>query len=99
MATSPTCARTAPRWLASETEQALARSLLSTPQEGDMIKSIGPVTLSGPSWTQSVAFRSMQVSERLSEPFLYELEVVSDDADLAPSAVLGEALTVSLEVG
>jgi hypothetical protein len=42
-----------------------------------MVESMGPVTLAGPPWIQAVSFRSMQVSERLNEPFLYELEVVS----------------------
>jgi type VI secretion system secreted protein VgrG len=64
-----------------------------------MIESVGPVTLSGPDWVKSAAFRSMHVLEQLGEPFQFELEVLSDEANLKPNDVLGEALTVSLQVG
>jgi type VI secretion system secreted protein VgrG len=64
-----------------------------------MIESVGPVTLSGPVWAKSAAFRSMHVLEQLGEPFQFELEVLSDDANLKPTDVLGEPVTVSLQVG
>jgi type VI secretion system secreted protein VgrG len=64
-----------------------------------MIKSVGPVTMSGPGWVAAAAFRSMHVSEQLGEPFFYELEVLSEEASLKPADVLGQAVTISLQVG
>jgi type VI secretion system secreted protein VgrG len=64
-----------------------------------MIKSVGPVTLVGPGWVEKAAFRSMQVTEQLGEPFYYELEVLSEDVALKPADVLGQPATVTLEVG
>lgn len=64
-----------------------------------MDKSAGPVTLSGPGWVERVAFQTMRIDEQLSEPFVYELEVVSEEPNLAPADVLGQALTITMEVG
>lgn len=64
-----------------------------------MLKSVGPVTLAGPGWVESAAFRSMQISEQLAEPFQYDLRVLSDNANLKPADVLGQAVTVSLQIG
>lgn len=61
-----------------------------------MIESKGPVTLSGPGWVKSAHFLSMQATEQLDAPFVYELELVSDEAALSPNDVLGEPLTVSV---
>jgi type VI secretion system secreted protein VgrG len=65
---------------------------------GNMIKSIGPVTLSGPACVESAAVRSLRVAERLSEPFVYVLDLLTEEPNLSPDGVLGRALTVSLEV-
>jgi type VI secretion system secreted protein VgrG len=62
-------------------------------------RSVGPVTLQGPGWVSTVAFRSMHVSEQLSEPFKYEVELLSTDVNLTPDDVLGQALTVTIEAG
>ena len=61
-----------------------------------MIESKGPVTLSGAGWVKSAHFLSMHAAERLEHPFVYELEVVSDNPDLSPNDVLGEEVTVSV---
>jgi type VI secretion system secreted protein VgrG len=63
-----------------------------------MIESKGPVSLSGPGWVKSAHFLSMHASEGLGAPFVYELELVSDDPKLAPNDVLGEPVTVSVTV-
>jgi type VI secretion system secreted protein VgrG len=64
-----------------------------------MIKSVGPVTLAGPGWIETVAFRSMHVRDQLSEPFVYDVELLGTDPNLTPDDVLGQGVTVSLEVG
>jgi type VI secretion system secreted protein VgrG len=61
-----------------------------------MIETKGPVTLSGPGWVKSAHFLSMQASERLGAPFVYEVELVSDEPKLSLADVLGEPLTVSV---
>jgi type VI secretion system secreted protein VgrG len=61
-----------------------------------MIESKGPVTLSGAGWVKSAHFLSMHASERMGAPFVYEVEVVSDEPMLAPNDVLGEQVTVSV---
>jgi hypothetical protein len=61
--------------------------------------SVGPMTLHGPGWVSTAAPRSLSVSEKLSKPFEYEVEFVSEDPNLDPSTVLGEPLTVSVEIG
>jgi type VI secretion system secreted protein VgrG len=64
-----------------------------------MEKSQGPVTLQGPAWTESFAFRSLQVSEGLSEPFCFELELLSDNSRQDPKQILGQPVTVCLDLG
>jgi type VI secretion system secreted protein VgrG len=64
-----------------------------------MMKSVGPVTLQGPGWVETAGFRSMRVREQLSEPFMYDLELLSEDPNLTPDDVLGQPMTVTLEVG
>ena len=49
---------------------------------GNMIKSIGPVTLSGPACVESAAVRSLRVAERLSEPFVYVLDLLTEEPNL-----------------
>jgi type VI secretion system secreted protein VgrG len=63
-----------------------------------MIESKGPVTLSGPGWVKSAHFLSMHATEQLDAPFVYEVELVSDDAALSPDEVLGEPLTISASI-
>jgi type VI secretion system secreted protein VgrG len=64
-----------------------------------MEKSQGPVTLQGPAWSESFAFRSLHVSEGLSEPFSFELELLSDSPRQDPKKILGQALTICLDLG
>ena len=59
-------------------------------------ESIGPVTMDGP--VSGLEFRSMTGVEQLSQPFRYDLEFLSDSATLAPTAFIGERLTVMLEL-
>ncbi len=61
--------------------------------------SVGPMSLHGPGWVSNAAPLSLRVSERLSRPFSYEVELVSTDPNLEPTTVLGEPMTVSLEIG
>jgi type VI secretion system secreted protein VgrG len=63
-----------------------------------MIESKGPVTLSGPGWVKSAHFLAMHASEQLGAPFVYELEVASDDPKISPNVVLGEPVTVSVAI-
>jgi type VI secretion system secreted protein VgrG len=62
-----------------------------------MIKSSGPITLSG-AVADDIEFRSMQFSEAMSTPFHYTLEVISDRSDLKPNRFLGQSLTVELQI-
>src|SRR6185503_458353 len=64
-----------------------------------MDKTQGPVTLEGPAGIESLAFRSMHGSDRLGQPFRYELELLSDDPGLRAEQVLGQSMTVHLELG
>ena len=64
-----------------------------------MDPSVGPVTLQGPGWVSTFAFRSLHVSEALAEPFRYELELLSDDSNQDPKAILGQPLTVCFDLG
>src|SRR5690606_5469314 len=47
---------------------------------------------------KSAHFLSMHADERLAQPYVYELEVVSDNAALAPNQVLGEEVTISVQI-
>lgn len=63
-----------------------------------MEPSSGPVTLAGPGWVESAHFLSMHTSEQLSAPFVYEVEVMSSEPKLVPNDVLGEVMTVSVQI-
>lgn len=63
-----------------------------------MSESAGPVTLSGAGWVESAHFLSMHATERLDAPYVYEIEVVSDNPELSPNDVLGEPVTVTAMV-
>jgi type VI secretion system secreted protein VgrG len=62
-----------------------------------MIKGVGPVTLSG-DVTTDLAFRSMTLSEGVSSPFHYVLDLLSDSQDLKADDFLGEPMSVHLEI-
>ena len=64
-----------------------------------MEQSKGPVTLQGPGWVATFAFRSMHLGEALSEAFRYEIELLSDDPQQDPKAILGQSLTVCHDLG
>jgi len=59
----------------------------------------GPVTLQGPGWVATFVFRCMHLVETLSEPFRYEIELLSDDPKQDAKAILGQSLTVCLDLG
>ncbi|MET0412983.1 MAG: type VI secretion system tip protein TssI/VgrG, partial [Polyangiaceae bacterium] len=64
-----------------------------------MEPSLGPITLQGPGWIESCAFRSMHVSEHLGALFQYELELLSDEPNHDPKAILGLPMTVAIQLG
>lgn len=64
-----------------------------------MTPSIGPVTLSGPAWAASAHCAQLSISEAVSSPFLYELEVISEAVTLPARDTLGHELSIGLEVG
>ncbi|HWO11070.1 MAG TPA: contractile injection system protein, VgrG/Pvc8 family, partial [Polyangiaceae bacterium] len=64
-----------------------------------MTPSVGPITLSGPGWATSAHCSSVRISEQLSSPFLYDVELISETAALSAVEALGDELTIALEVG
>jgi type VI secretion system secreted protein VgrG len=59
----------------------------------------GPVTIETPLGDGVAVLRSMVGVEALSELFVYEVELVSDRADVGASEVLGQSVTVRLQAG
>lgn len=57
------------------------------------------ITLDGPPGVDSFVFRKMTGREELGVPFRYDLELSSRDFDLAPADVLGEPMSLHLELG
>ncbi len=55
----------------------------------------GPIVLRAP--VEGLALRAMSGVERISAPFRYELELLSDDAELRSSDLLGKPIGVSLQ--
>ncbi len=43
-------------------------------------------------------FRRMQADEQLSQPFVYEVELLSELDDIDPNKLLGELMTVSVRM-
>lgn len=64
-----------------------------------MTPSVGPITLSGPGWAKDAHCSSLRISEQLSSPFLFEVELISETAALAAVEALGDELTIAFEVG
>jgi type VI secretion system secreted protein VgrG len=64
-----------------------------------MTPSTGPITLGGPSWAKDAHCSSLRISEQLSSPFLFEVELISETAALAAVEALGDELTIAFEVG
>ncbi|HEU4576924.1 MAG TPA: type VI secretion system tip protein TssI/VgrG, partial [Polyangiaceae bacterium] len=64
-----------------------------------MEPSVGPVTLQGPSWASGFAFRSLHISEALGALFRFDLELLSDDPNQDAKAILGQSLSVCLDLG
>ncbi len=64
-----------------------------------MESSVGPVTLQGPGWVSGFAFRSLHISEGLGVLFRFDLELLSDDPNQDPKAILGQSLSVCLDLG
>jgi type VI secretion system secreted protein VgrG len=61
-----------------------------------MSESVGPVTVTSSVEKVEFDFRSMVGTEELSQPFQYELELLSPSAKLAADKMLGSNLTVHL---
>jgi type VI secretion system secreted protein VgrG len=57
----------------------------------------GPITIDTPLGPGVIVFRSMVAHEALGQPFLFELEVLSTQANLKPSDLLGHSVSVHLE--
>jgi type VI secretion system secreted protein VgrG len=62
-------------------------------------RATGPVTIETPLGEGAAALRSMAGDEALSELFAYEVEFVSDRADVGASDMLGRSVTVHLQAG
>jgi type VI secretion system secreted protein VgrG len=64
-----------------------------------MTPSVGPITISGPDWAATAHCASLRISEQLSAPFLFELELISETTALSAVEALGDQVSVALEVG
>ncbi len=62
-----------------------------------MEKSTGPVTLDAP--IDALVVRTVRGVDEISQPFRYDLELFSDDPNIDPAALLGQPMTVHLQVG
>ncbi|HEY6560089.1 MAG TPA: type VI secretion system tip protein TssI/VgrG, partial [Polyangiaceae bacterium] len=62
-----------------------------------MEKSSGPVTLDAP--IEALVVRTVRGVDEVSQPFRYDLELFSDDPNINPADVLGQSMTVHLQVG
>src|SRR5260221_4121072 len=62
------------------------------------ILSKGPITFSPPPKGKSLHFRSMTAHEELGRAFHFVLELLSPDPNLKASDVLGQLMTVHLEL-
>jgi type VI secretion system secreted protein VgrG len=61
-----------------------------------MSTSIGPITLDAP--VSSLIFQSMIGREEIGRPYLFSLELLGTDATLDPDVMLGQPMTVHLEL-
>src|SRR5689334_21994380 len=61
------------------------------------MQSSGPITIDTTLGPGAVTFRSMVGREALRQPFLFDVEVLSQRADLKPSELLGQPASVHLE--
>ena len=61
-----------------------------------MSTSIGPITLDAP--VSSLIFQSMIGREEMGRPYLFSLELLCTDATLDPDVMLGQPMTVHLEL-
>src|ERR1700704_5332781 len=66
--------------------------------DAPMTLSKGPITLDPPPAVQALNFRSMTASEELGRPFEFVLEVSSDEPNLKVSDMLGQTMTVHIEL-
>ena len=57
-----------------------------------------PIQVATPLGEDVLLFYRMQGTERLSELFEYELEMLSEDASIDPDKLLGENITVSVQL-
>ena len=58
----------------------------------------GPITIDGPLDPDKLFFVSMSGREALGQPFTYLIEVISDDANIKLTSLIGETITVHLEL-
>ena len=58
----------------------------------------GPITIDPPPNAKSLIFRSMAAHEELGRLFKYEIELLSEDPNLKPADVLGQLMTVHIEL-
>lgn len=63
-----------------------------------MTTTIGPVTIESTAAGAPLLFRSMRAKEELGTPFRYDLELLSPDFHVQPGALLGQLLTVKLQL-
>jgi type VI secretion system secreted protein VgrG len=62
------------------------------------ILSRGPITIDPPAGAKALRFRSMNTHEELGRLFKYEIELLGDNASLKPADLLGQPMTVHLEL-
>jgi type VI secretion system secreted protein VgrG len=58
----------------------------------------GPITLEPPPNAKSLIFRSMTAQEELGRLFKYEIDLLNQDSNLKPADVLGQLMTVHIEL-
>jgi type VI secretion system secreted protein VgrG len=66
--------------------------------DAPMTPSKGPITLDPPAEGQSLIFRAMTANEELGRLFRYDLELLSQEPNLKATDLLGQPMTVHLEV-
>jgi len=57
-----------------------------------------PVQVSGPSEAGALLFERLSCTERLSEPFCFDLAVVSEQKDVSADRLLGQPVTISVKL-
>lgn len=57
-----------------------------------------PITITSPLGDGVLLLHKMRAEEKLCQPYEYSLELYSEDGEIAPESLLGESMTVNLEL-